>query len=108
MIPEVHKAYLNCYALNEAAKKQCLKELAVKYITGSKKDDKEYVTAFQFEAEKLGFKHFLNNNKLSCKEVIGGPMFDVHKKAYIVTCKPTLEYHMHFDYSAKEWKLLEH
>ena len=107
MISAVHTAYLNCYALNKEAKSECLKELKTKYISGPKKDDEEYITAFQFESEKLGFKHFLNNHELPCEEVVGGPMFSATHKAYIVTCKPTLEYRMHFNYSTKEWQLLE-
>ena len=107
MLPIVHTAYLNCYALNKEAKSECLKELATKYISDSRKNDEEYITAFEFESEKLGFKHFLNNHELPCEEVVGGPMFSATHKAYIVTCKPNQEYRMHFNYSTKEWQLLE-
>jgi hypothetical protein len=107
MIAEVHNAYLHCYPLNASAKNACLKELALKYISEKQKINSEYVRAFQFEAEKLGFKHFLNDLKLPCEQVNGGPEFIEAKKAYLVKCVPNHQYHMQFDYKDKKWIILK-
>ena len=58
MNAKVHHAYLHCYPLEVLAKNICLNELALKYISKREKSDIDYVQAFQFESEKLGFKRF--------------------------------------------------
>jgi hypothetical protein len=107
MSAEVHKAYLNCYPLSEPEKNTCLGELALKYISDKQKTDAKYIIAFRFEAEKLGFKRFLNSHDLACEELSGGPIFDTNANAYIVPCKPLGQYRMQFDYALKEWKLIK-
>jgi hypothetical protein len=72
-IAEARIGYLNCYALNDAAKKECLDLLVSKYNRNTRRNDSEYIQAFQFESEKLGFKHFLNSHNLPCEQVILHP-----------------------------------
>jgi hypothetical protein len=85
---ETHKQYLSCYALEPASKSKCLQE-------------------FQFAAEKEGFKEFINNLALPCESVEESPAFIEEKQAYVVKCKPGLEYLMRFYYDPKEWKLIK-
>src|SRR5579871_1107989 len=73
--PEIYKSYLTCYALDNATKKECTDKLAEKYIEKQWQQNQEYVESFQFEAEKLGFKKFLNNHNLSCESIDEGPLF---------------------------------
>jgi|GEM_PF-2420355 len=105
MSAEVHGAYLQCYPLEQSEKDVCLSAFALKYISAKQKTDAKYIQAFEFEAEKLGFKRFLNAHNLPCEEVSGGPIFDANASTYIVTCKPIKKYHMQFNYSTKEWNL---
>lgn len=105
MSAEVHGAYLQCYPLEQSVKEVCLSALAQKYISAKRKTDAKYIQAFELEAEKFGFKRFLNTHNLPCEEVDSGPIFDANARAYIVTCKPVKQYHMQFNYSTKEWIL---
>ncbi len=101
--PQVYAAYLQCYALQKSEKEACLKELALKYINKKQNTDARYVQAFQYEAEKLGFKNFLNDLKLPCERVDNGPEFSSDMHAYLVKCTPNHQYHMQFDYKDKKW-----
>jgi len=105
--PEIQYEYLTCYALEETAKKECIRELTEKYMPKDVKDNKEYAKAFQFEAEKQGFKRFLNDKKLPCERIDEGPKFSPNKKAYLVICRPKSQYLMRFDYDSKTWMLIE-
>jgi hypothetical protein len=87
-VVHVHDKYLACYALNPAAKQECLNSLA-------------------FEAEKLGFKQFINNLNLPCAGIENGPEFIEEKKAYLILCSPNHQYFMQFNYDTFEWKLIE-
>lgn len=107
MKAEIHKDYLNCYALPPANKDDCMKELTEKYIIGNVKKNNQYITAFQFECEKSGFKKFLNDHKLKCEDVIEVPKFVDARNAYEVICKPAAIYFMHFIYEKKEWQLVK-
>ena len=104
---EVDSDYLNCYALASENKRKCTSNLSAKYIYESWKQHQEYVQSFQFECEKLGFKEFLNNKQLTCKEIEDGPIFSSEKAAYIVNCKPQGQYLMRFNYETKEWNLVK-
>ena len=84
---ELPAKYLACYALEPAAKSQCHQALA-------------------FEAEKLGFKRFINTQYFSCDAVIEGPEFIVEEQAYLVKCQPKGRYLMRFDYEPKQWQLV--
>lgn len=107
MIAKVHNAYLNCYPLNEAVKKQCLSDLEVRYIEKQHQEDKDYIQAFQFESEKLAFKHFLNDLKLPCESIKDGPEFVSDKQAYLVKCIPNHQYLMQFNYKTEEWSVVK-
>ena len=100
----IHLAYLQCYALQD--KQVCLIKLAAEYIDKKYQQDEEYKTAFQYEAEKLGFLAFLRKQNLPCKSISKGPKFIDQEKAYQVICDCNHHYLMRFDYAKKEWKLI--
>ncbi len=102
--PEIHHKYLNCYPLHQEDKKQCVKALNNEYIKKNK-SNKEYVQSFAFEAEKLGFKNFLEAKKLECKKIKYGPEYDDEQKAYLVKCGDETNYLMQFNYKTKTWSL---
>jgi hypothetical protein len=106
-IAEARIGYLNCYALNDAAKKECLDPLTAKYNRNTRRNDSEYIQAFQFESEKLGFKHFLNSHNLPCEQVDNGPEFIENVQAYLVKCNPKHQYLMQFNYKTNQWKLMK-
>lgn len=66
----------------------------------------EYIQAFQFEAEKLRFRNFINDHELPCESIGEEPIFVEDRQVYLVTCKPEGQYFMRFDYETKEWKLV--
>jgi hypothetical protein len=84
----ISSKYLACYALDPTSKKKCLYELA-------------------FAAEKGGFREFINNLGLPCEAVEESPEFVETKQAYLVKCKPNLQYWMQFNYQTQEWKLIK-
>ena len=69
------------------------------------KEYKTYKEKFQFEAEKLGFKYFLNDKGLSCDAVQHSPLFDDREEAYLIVCSSDKKYYMQFDYDNKQWDL---
>ena len=105
----IHEDYLSCYALDEVSKAKCTTKLADKYLrrtdSGDKSDDKDYVQAFQYECEKLGFKKFLTEREVKCNSINEGPEFIEDEQAYQVKCQPDKEYFMQYDYSNKTWSL---
>ena len=103
---EVHDNYLACYALDPWTKKECTRKLAKEYIIKDRQHDVKYVQAFQFEAEKWGFKWFINMQNLPCESIEDGPVFVKERQAYLVTCKPYGQYLMRFDYIANKWSLI--
>jgi hypothetical protein len=106
-IAEVRIDYLNCYAREGAAKKECLDPLIAKYNKNTRRNDAEYLQAFQFESEKLGFKHFLNSLNLPCESINDGPEFMEEKQAYLVKCSSSQQYFMQFNYDNNQWKLIK-
>ncbi|MFK7967604.1 MAG: hypothetical protein AB8B68_00305 [Rickettsiaceae bacterium] len=103
---EIHLDYLNCYPLSKDDKKQCVKILNKQYAKNHLSDS-HYLQFFQYEAEKLGFKHFLNNADKNCEKVSYGPEFEPEKQAYLVKCKPDQQYFMTFNYQTKTWCLID-
>ena len=67
----------------------------------------KYVEVFRFEAEKWGFKWFINKWHLPCDLVEDGPAFVEEQQAYLVACKPNGHYLVRFDYDSKQWKLVK-
>ena len=104
---EIYSRYLACYALHPADKQECVGALAQKYLTKEQQQDKTYTEEFQFESEKLGFRNFINNQDLPCDSINDSPMFVEENQAYLVKCKPNHQYFIQFNYSTKEWKLIE-
>lgn len=101
---EIHNEYLQCYALQPKNKKQCVFQLNKKYLK-KHSSDQEYRLSFQYEAEKLGFKHFLTRKKLRCNDIKDGPNYENKHQAYLVKCGSNQNYLMQFDYYNKEWSL---
>jgi hypothetical protein len=85
---EISAKYLACYALEPTAKTEC-------------------VLALQFEAEKQGFKEFINGAGLPCTAVSEGPQFVRSKQAYLVQCEPDNQYWMQFNYQNNQWELVK-
>lgn len=106
VIHEIPLKYLGCYALEPELKKQCAIDLSKKHISQRLQKVPEYVQAFQFEAEKLGFKYFLISEGLECNSIIDGPEFEAETKAYKVRCMLNTKYYMRFDYTKSEWLLV--
>ena len=102
----IHAEYLACYPLSKNDKKQCVNNLADDYLK-NKRQDKSCVQAFQYEAEKLGFRNFLKQQGLPCERVDYGAEFDPEKEAYLVKCTSSEQYYMQFDYKEKQWNLLD-
>ncbi len=103
---EVHAEYLNCYPLSHAEKKACTEKVADKYFKQQfEQDYNTYKKTFQYESEKLGFKHFLNGIGLTCASVLQSPEFDDKEVAYLVKCNSGEKYYMQFDYGNKQWHL---
>jgi len=106
--PEIYSEYLGCYAFNLEAKEKCTDLLAKKYLPKRKRKHIPYQEAFQFEAEKLGFKKFINDFDLPCRKVAEDPEFVEAKHAYLIKCVGNKGvYWMQFNYETKEWKLIK-
>ena len=105
IIPSVQENYLGCYALNANEKAKCVNALNNKHINIKWLTKEAYTKNFQYTAEKLGFKSFLNKKNLPCEAINEGPMFDQETQAYEVKCLPENTYFMQFNYETKEWQL---
>jgi len=101
----VQESYLACYALHTETKAKCVNILHDKYILNKWRTKEAYIINFQYQAEKLGFKSFLNKRNLPCDVLASGPQFNVDKLAYEVKCLPENTYFMQFDYETKEWSV---
>ncbi len=105
--PEIHLAYLQCYALSRHDKKQCRRRIG-RTIDGRKGARSwEYILPFDYEAERLGFERFLEKDGLKCDQVKRGPRYDREHKAYRVVCENGRQYFMRFDRDKKRWSRVE-
>lgn len=104
---EVHLAYLQCYALRDIDKKDCKR--AAKRLTTDRQDAVtwDYILPFEYEAERLGFRTFLQEAGKSCDGVHQGPKYNKETNAYDVICTDDNQYRMRFDYEKAEWVLME-
>ena len=102
---EIHKKYLNNYALDHRSKAKELEHLAQSYVPKKWQQNEEYVQEFGYECEKLGFKEFLQKQKLPCETLTQSPIFDHKLGAYVVKCEPEGSYNMLFDYDKKQWNV---
>lgn len=105
---EVHLAYLQCYGLNQGDKKSCRRK-ASRLAISDRGDTStwEFILPFDYEAERLGFKAFLNDASKSCAGVDQGPQYDKEVNAYNVVCTDGNSYRMRFDSEKKEWSLVD-
>lgn len=101
----IHKQYLDCYALDKSSKATCVDELNKEHISLNLQKNSKYLADFQYEAEKRGFKHFLNSSGKICDVIDEGPRFDSNKHRYVVRCISENVYFMSFNYETKEWQL---
>lgn len=106
--PEVHLAYLQCYGLPQSDKKSCRRKAAD--LTQNGRDTAntwDFILPFDYEAERLGFKAFLNDAGKQCADVDQGPQFNEATKAYDVHCTDGKQYGMRFDSGTSEWELVQ-
>lgn len=101
--PEIHDAYLQCYALHPKEKKECTRQLAGKYLPKEQQANSQYAKSYQYEAEKLGFMNFLHEKGLSCDHLVASPTFIDSVKSYLVICQNNNHYLVSFDYKTKLW-----
>ncbi|MBN66538.1 MAG: hypothetical protein CMM94_03100 [Rickettsiales bacterium] len=104
---EVHLAYLQCYGLSDSDKKSCRRS-AKHTIEGRKSAVTwDYILPFDYEAERLGFKAFLQDQGKKCAGVNEGPKYNTDSNAYDVICTDGNQYQMRFDGSASTWELVK-
>lgn len=104
---EVHLAYLQCYALRDIDKKDCKREAKKRTNGRQTAVTWDYILPFDYEAERLGFKAFLQDADKVCAGVNEGPKFNQDAKAYDVRCTDGNQYGMRFDSEKLEWELVE-
>ena len=102
----LHLGYLNCYALQEADKKNCRNYISHVHKRRAGVSSWDYILPFDYEAERLGFAAFLRNKGKSCENVNDGPKYDLNKKAYIVNCVGGQRNLMRFNRKKGEWQLV--
>ncbi len=66
---KIHAEYLNNYALDATSKAKGLEQLALQYVQKQWQQNEEYIQEFGYECEKLGFKEFLQTQKLPCEKL---------------------------------------
>ncbi|MCH2546571.1 MAG: hypothetical protein MK052_03020 [Alphaproteobacteria bacterium] len=105
---EMHLAYLQCYGLNQSDKKSCRRK-AAQLATSGRKDAStwDYILPFDYEAERLGFKAFLQDQGKKCASVNEGPKYNTDSNVYDVICTDGNQYQMRFDGSASAWELVK-
>lgn len=103
---DVHLAYLQCYALGND-KRRCLSQLIANYIDQELRDKIHYTMNYQYEAERLGFVHFLQEQGADCDELRTGPKFFQDTESYVAKCTNGKIYLLKFDDTSKEWKFVK-
>jgi hypothetical protein len=104
----IHQAYLKCYALLKPDKLKCSENIISKNkakLSQNLLSSNIYITSFAYEAERLGFLWFLQNEKLHCDAIDEGPSYNYKREAYEVLCRNGNKYYMRFDYSENLWHL---
>lgn len=106
MTHEIHLEYLNCYPLAPSQKKACTEKVSDKWLKPKfEREYNKYSKTFQHEAERLGFKYFLNGKGFVCDKVLQSPIFDNKEDAYLVICSSDKQYYMQFDYDNQQWNM---
>ena len=103
----MHLAFLQCYALQEVDKKFCQREAGGVNENYKHAITWDYIRPFRYEAERLGFKAFLNQQGKSCDNVNEGPQYQQKNRTYQVNCTNGNQYSMRFDYRESQWHLEE-
>ncbi len=104
---EVHLAYLQCYGLPKSDKKSCRRKAAA--LTENGRDSAntwDYILPHDYEAERLGFKAFLEDAGKRCARVDQGPQYNEERKGYVVQCTDGGSYLMGYDRGKNAWQLL--
>ena len=104
---KLHLAFLQCYALKDVDKKSCQTAAGNTNQRYADAVNWEYIRPFRYEAERLGFKAFLNNKNKACQTLNEGPQFNTETKNYAVNCAKGKTYHMRFDYKKGQWHLVD-
>ena len=102
---ELHQAFLKCYALKDVDKKRCQRTAGETNQRYKDASNWEYILPFRYEAERIGFKEFLNEKGKTCSELNKGPKFDSKLKVYVVECSNDNQYHMRWDSQESAWYL---
>ncbi len=92
----LHRAYLDCYALPRATKRRCIAVITPNAASRVAARSRTFATAFDHEAERLGFGAFLQANGKACASVDHGPLFDADLGAYRVECADGNHYRMRY------------
>lgn len=104
---DIHNRYFKCYALPHLKKAVCIQSLKTHNIDQKWQNNIHYTSAFQYEAERLGFLDFLKQHHLSCDYIERGPKFINVDQAYKVICQNGNSYNLKFNYNTQEWSLVD-
>ena len=104
---DIHLAFLQCYGLWNNEKDKCQRIVGKQHARYDAASSWDYIRPFRHEAERLGFKHFLNEKGKRCERVDEGPQYNDDQGAYIVNCTSGEQYTMQFNREALTWSLGE-
>lgn len=103
--PELHEAYLRCYPLPKLQKEQCRRIVGEHHPQRAEATSWDYIRPFDHEAERQGFRHFLNERGKPCDGVNEGPVYDETEKGWQVRCTGGEQHLMRFDAETGSWSL---
>lgn len=104
---ELHQAFLQCYGLKDVDKKGCQRAAGSSHERYVNASNWEYILPFRYEAERMGFKDFLNGKGKACTELNEGPKYDPKQKVYVVHCSNNKQYNMRWEWQKGSWQLEE-
>jgi len=104
---ELHLEYLNCYPLPRLEKNRCICKAATKTNITHDASSWDYIHPYNYEAEKLGFIAFIQDQGKKCDGLDQGVLFSEKEKSYIVNCIDGNRHLMKFDRENKQWSLIE-
>jgi tRNA G18 (ribose-2'-O)-methylase SpoU len=104
--PEIHEAYIQCYALKHQDKNNCINKLNKQHIKIANINS-NYSNAFQYEAERQGFINLLRRSNFNCNYLSQGPKFLEEAKAYIALCDNNELHFLRFDYVTHQWSIIK-
>lgn len=83
----LHERYMQYSALSPQEKIERLKNLIQEHIRPDLRHKSDYTNHYQYEAERLGFAHFLRYRGMECDSLQINPEFVEEAKSYIAKCK---------------------